>query len=150
MVDDPIAIVRRHGVMLESARGAAPSFASAIAGEPVTGNWWAHSASHEIYAATRAVRDSGEVLVCRLIGSKVTYVHADLWPALVRLADRVDRARLDWIHEEHAEGGRHRVEVERFPDWVPPAIARAAKALSEEDAMAALGAIPGLARMFVK
>ncbi len=59
-----IAVVRKHGVVLEAAAGPVPSLAHAVAGEPLRGNWWAHPRSREIFALTRAVRDSDEVLVC--------------------------------------------------------------------------------------
>lgn len=80
--------VRRHGVVLEAARGKAPSLAEAIAGEPLGGAWWPHPKAQEIFAATRVVRGSPEVLVCRLLGGKVTFIHRRLWPALVRIANR--------------------------------------------------------------
>jgi hypothetical protein len=43
---------------------------------------------------TRAVRDSDDVLVCRLIKGKITFVHRRLWPALVRAAGRLPSVRL--------------------------------------------------------
>ena len=60
-----VAFVRKHGVVLEAAAGPVPSLAEAVAGGPIRGNWWAHPRSHEIFALTRAVRDSEDVLVCR-------------------------------------------------------------------------------------
>jgi len=62
-----LAFIRKHGVVLEAAQGPVPSVAEAIAGEPVRGSWWSHPKSHEIFAVTRAIRDSDDVLVCRLI-----------------------------------------------------------------------------------
>jgi hypothetical protein len=130
-----IALVRRHGIMLESARGSAPSFASAVVGEEVPGAWWGHPQSHEIYRATRAVRESGEVLVCRLLGGKVTYVHRRLWPALVRLASRFDAPTLAWIEEVHTTAGTHRAETTPFPAWVPDDVAAAGGNMIEEKAL---------------
>ena len=52
-----VAFVRRHGVVLEAAAGPVPSLAEAVAGGPIRGSWWAHSHSHQIFAATRAVRE---------------------------------------------------------------------------------------------
>ena len=143
--EQAVAIVRENGVMLEAARGPAPSFASAAAGEDVPGNWWGHPKRYVIFDAIEAVRDSdegaAEVLVCRLIGGKVTYVHRRLWPALVRLADRFDPERLAWLHEVHTEGGAHRVDSEPFPDWVPSDVRVAAEGLSEEEAEGLLGEV---------
>ena len=136
--EQAVAIVREHRIMLEAARGKAPSFASAAAGEDVPGNWWGHERRYHIFDAIEAVRNSDEgaheVLVCRLLGKRITYVHRSLWPALVRLSERFDLDRLAWLHEVHTEGGAHRVETEPFPDWVPSDIRLAAEALTEEQA----------------
>lgn len=59
-----------------------------------------HPKAREVFRASRAVRDSPEILVCRLIDAKVTYVHSRLWPALVRLADKIEPSRLEAIREE--------------------------------------------------
>ena len=40
-VREALAFVERHGAVLLSARGAAPSLAEWIAGEPIRGSWWA-------------------------------------------------------------------------------------------------------------
>lgn len=42
--------VRRHGIVLESAHGAVPTFADNAAGERVCGSWWRHPKSHLIFA----------------------------------------------------------------------------------------------------
>ena len=80
------AFVRKHGIVLESAVGPVPSIAAAIAGEAIRGSWWAHPRSHEIFELTRGIRNRDDILVCRLVGGKVTFVHRRLWPALVRAA----------------------------------------------------------------
>jgi hypothetical protein len=36
---EAIAFVKRHGIVLESARGPVPSLAEAVAGEPIRGSW---------------------------------------------------------------------------------------------------------------
>ena len=52
------AVLAERGVLLESARGPIPNVAELIAGEPISGSWWAHPASHAIIAAINAVADS--------------------------------------------------------------------------------------------
>lgn len=138
-----LAFVRRHGVVLESARGPVPSLAEAVAGEPIRGSWWAHPMAHEIFGLTRAVRDSRNVLVCRLLEGKITFVHRRLWPALVRLASSYAPAALAAVHEAHTPRGHHELEVVPFPRWVPVAITRHARRLSEAQARAALEAALG-------
>lgn len=123
-----LAFVERHGVICESARRSdVPSLADAIAGAPIRGNWWSHPQGKRIFALTRAVRAAPDVLVCRLVDGKITFVHARLWPALVRVADDFPRARLARIAETHTARGQHAIEEVPFPDWVSSATASAAR-----------------------
>ncbi|HWP82434.1 MAG TPA: hypothetical protein VNN76_07250 [Bacteroidota bacterium] len=131
-----LAFIRKHGVVLEAAQGPVPSLAEAIAGEPVRGSWWSHPKSHEIFAVTRAIRDSDEVLVCRLIKGKITFVHRRLWPALVRAAGRFPSDHLSQVREVHTKSGRHQTKEVPFPDWVPSSVRAVAETLSEESALA--------------
>jgi hypothetical protein len=132
--------VREHGVVLEAARGPVPSLAEAIAGEPIRGSWWSHPRSAEIFELTRAVRDSEDVLVCRLVEGKVTYVHRRLWPAVVRAAKRFPRKSLAQVREVHAATGRHVTKTVAFPKWVPVDVAGEAAHLGEPEALSALRA----------
>ncbi len=134
-----VAFVRKHGVVLESAAGPVPSLAETIAGGRIRGSWWAHPRSHQIFELTRAVRDSGDVLVCRLVGGKVTYVHRRLWAPLVRAASRFPRNQLAQVREVHTASGRHVTEEVAFPKWVPGEVSAEASRLSEEEALRELG-----------
>jgi len=136
---DPLRFVEQHGVVLEGAGGPRPSLAEAVAGEPIRGNWWGHKKGRAIFAATRAVRDCDQVLVCRLVDRKITYVHRRLWPAIVRLAISLDKKTLAALHEEHSPSGAHRVRAVPFPRWVPSEVREAAKNLSKEEACLQLG-----------
>jgi hypothetical protein len=134
-----LAFVKRHGVVCESVRrGVIASLADAVAGESLHGNWWSHPKGKAIFAATRAVRDSPQVLVCRLVDDKITFVHERLWPALWRVAERFAPKRLARVTEVHSASGKHVLEETPFPDWVPAASAAAAKRLSEQQALADL------------
>jgi hypothetical protein len=136
---DAIDFVQLHGIVLESAGGPVPNLAEAVAGSPIGGSWWGHPRGQDIYAATRAVRDSRDVLVFRLLGGKVTYIHRRLWPAVVRLADKLGKDRLTSIHDEHTDSGAHQVVETPFPQWVPPEVKALADRLSEEEAISQLG-----------
>lgn len=140
---EALAFVERHGVVLQAARGPIPSLAEAVAGEPIRGSWWGHAKGHAIFAASNAVADSPDVLVCRLVQGKVTYVHRRLWPALVRLATRFPAESLAAVREEHTAAGHHRRLVTAFADWVPADVARVAAGLSEQQAEAQLQAALG-------
>jgi hypothetical protein len=134
-----LAFVRRQGIVLESAHGPVPNLAEAVVGTPIRGSWWGHAKGKEIFWLTRAVRDSKQVLVCRLLRGKVTYVHRRLWPALVRLAGAFRQKDLAAVQEVHTRRGEHAVRVVAFPRWVPAAVKQRARGLSEAEAWAALG-----------
>jgi hypothetical protein len=132
---DALAFVCTHGIVLESGTGPVPSVAATIVGGPIRGSWWAHAQGREIFAVTRAIRDCPDVLVCRLVDGKITYVHRRLWPALVRLSDRFSHAHLAQIHEVHTASGKHLAKEIAFPDWVSREIAAQASNLDEESAL---------------
>ncbi len=115
-------LVEQHGIVLESAKGPVPSLASEIAGEGIRGSWWGHAEAEHIWSLTRRLRGSEDILVCRLIRGKVTYVHRRLWPALVRLASRFSADRITEITEVHTERGHHVVRETEFPAWVPTSV----------------------------
>ena len=133
-----LAFVRRHGIVLQAARGPAPSLAEWVAGEPIRGSWWGHARGHEIYRLASAVADSADVLVCRLVAGKVTFVHRRLWPALVRAAERFPREQLARVSEEHTAAGRHVARSLAFPRWVPAEVRAAAALLTLDEALAQL------------
>jgi len=135
-----LAFVRKHGVVLASAKGNAPRLTEAIAGEPIQGSWWAHPQGRRIFSILSAVTESKDVLVCRLIDGKITLVHRRLWPALVRLSKRFTRAQLAQVREEHTPSGRHVSRSVSFPRWVPAEVTSQAKAVDEQHALAAFGA----------
>ena len=125
-----LSFVKRHGIVLQAARGPVPSFAEHVAGAPIRGSWWAHAKGHEIFALAEAICASADVLVCKLLDGKVTYVHRRLWPAVVKLAPRFRPAQLAKVWNEHTKTGAHRARSTKFPDWVPDDVARAAARLS--------------------
>ena len=137
--EEAIRFVETHGVVLEAAHGPVPCLAEEIAGERIRGGWWSHPKAHTIHLVTGKVRSCNLVHVCRLVGGKVTLVHRRLWPALVRLADRLPKERLAAIREVHTERGHHVVEEIPFPDWVPHEVIKEAQVLEEDAAASALG-----------
>jgi hypothetical protein len=134
-----LGLVKRHGLMLEAARGPVPNLADAVAGGTIQGSWWSHSSGREIFALTRAVRDSPDIAVTRLIDGHITYVHRRLWPAIVRLGSRFSAARIARLREVHTASGAHRIERRAFPGWAPAPVRREAASLSESAAIRLLG-----------
>lgn len=86
-----LALVRRKGAAM-----LVPDLVEAIAGEPIRGTWWAHPSGNAIFRIASALEDHREILVGKLIDGKVTFVHARLWPALLRVVtdERWRKARI--------------------------------------------------------
>jgi hypothetical protein len=131
--------VRGHGVVLVSASGPVPKLTEAIAGEKIKGSWWGHPKGKQIFPVLEDVCEHADVLVCRLVGDKLTLVHRRLWPALAAAAPHFPASRLCKVMQEHTPGGRHRNVETAFADWLPADVAEAAKDISLADALAALG-----------
>lgn len=138
---EAVAFVERHGVVLQSARGPVPNLAEAIAGGRIRGSWWGHPMGRTIYLAAEAISHHPDVLVCKLIDGKVTYVHRRVWPALVRLAGRFRKAQLARTWNEHTARGAHRSRKESYPAWVPAPVVVEARRLSEKEAEAILATL---------
>ena len=138
--EEALSFVETNGIVLESAHGRVPAFADWVAGERVT-RWWSHPRGRLIFALTRAMRDSPDVLTCRFIDNKITYVHRRLWPALVKLSGELDTSNLGAIREEHLPGGKHELRVTEFPNWVPAEVLAASKRLTRREARAMLATL---------
>ena len=81
-----------------------------------------------------AISESPDVLVCKLVDGKVTYVHRRLWPALVKLAGQFRRDQLAQTWNEHTATGAHRSRRTAFPAWVPSDVHEEATRLSTAEA----------------
>ena len=137
--DEAISFIKEHGIVLASAKGPVPRLIEAIVNKPIKGSWWAHPKSQQIFSVFQAVTHSEDVLVCRLVNGKVTFIHRRLWPALVRVAKRFPSGQVSQVHEEHTASGRHVTREVPFPKWVPPEVLKRAKGLSEKVAFDSLG-----------
>jgi hypothetical protein len=136
-----IAWMKKCGIAVESARASVPSLAHVVAGGPIRGSWWAHPKGKDIFRLSRVIRRSPDVLVCRLVDAKITYVHRRMWPALVLLAGRFSKQRLSALNEVHTSAGKHKLLVTPFPDWVPNEVLRAAQKLTEKEAASQLAVV---------
>lgn len=139
-----LAFVKRHGIVLQAARGPVPSLAEEIAGGPIRGSWWGHRKGREIFSVTEAVAESPDVWACKLVDDKVTFVHRRLWPAIVKLASRFRKDQLAMVRNEHTSTGAHRSQRVPFPEWVPREIMQQAERLSIPEAEGILSPWPGL------
>jgi len=133
-----LSFVIAHGIVMVSAKGPVPPLTEAIVGQPIRGSWWSHPQSHHIFSVLKAVMDSPDILVCRLVDKHVTLVHRRLWPALVKLAAEFEPDQLAWVRQEHTRSGKHVSRSLAYPMWVPREVIGAAGLLSESDARAQL------------
>lgn len=65
-----------------------PNAVTIITGERISGSWWSHPRSHEIFRALEEL----DAPSAKLINRKVTFVHKKLWPAVAA----VGSAREPW------------------------------------------------------
>ena len=137
---EALAFVQKHGVVLVSAKGPAPCLTEAIIGESIKGSWWGHAQGNHIFGVLEVVTESDQILVCRLVGGKITLVHRRLWPSLVRLADRFAPEQLAQVQQVHTTSGRHVNREVPFPQWVPADAMEQAKTIGDEQALADFGA----------
>jgi hypothetical protein len=133
-----LAWVKKCGIAVESARATVPSLAQVVVGKPLRGSWWAHPKGNHIFQLSRAIRSSPDVLVCRLVDGKITYIHRRLWPPLVRIAARFSERRLAAVKEVHTPAGKHKLLITPFPEWVPKKVSKVAQELTEEEATSQL------------
>ena len=56
-----------------------PNVSRLVAGEAVRGSWWSHKSGRTIFAVSEMLEDHADVLIMKLISSKVTFVHRELW-----------------------------------------------------------------------
>jgi|SRR5437868_6209545 len=136
--------VEEQGVVLVAARGSTARLVEVIVGESIMGSWWAHARGKEIFRILRALGESPDVLVCRLVAGKVTFVHRRVWPALIRMSHLFDAPRLAQTGDEHTASGHHVRKDVPFPEWTDGQSRGAAQKISDEEALSILRACTAL------
>jgi hypothetical protein len=126
--------IKECGIAVESWHGDVPSLTEFITGEALKGSWWGHRKGHEIFRLSRAIRNSPDVVTCRVVEGRITYVHRRLWPALIKLAEEFSKERLAAVKETHTPSGKHEVTVTSFPKWVPKEVMKTADRLTQQEA----------------
>lgn len=77
--------IEKRGIMLVT-DPVLPSVTAIVAGEAVSGSWWSHPRSHEIFAVLTSLEEDPDILLVKLVSKKETFVHRALWPQLFALA----------------------------------------------------------------
>ena len=86
-----VAALAKHGLLLKQDK-VIPSVVGMITGESLSTSWWSHPKSHLIFSVLSELSEHSQVLLTKLLARKDTFVHSDLWPALLA----VGRARDEW------------------------------------------------------
>ncbi len=138
--DDALRMLRERGLLSLTSAGPGPSLVETVVGGPVRGSWSEHPSSKLIFEVIAEIEASPEVLVLRLVGGKVTFLHRALWPALVRIARdpgrvaeataRLSPCALRLVSDVEERGEVRLDELARQPSWPPERdLARAGKEL---------------------
>jgi hypothetical protein len=94
------SFIERAGLILKhDARW--PSVTTIVAGEPVRGSWWGHSAGHAIFGVLEALHD--EVAWPKLLSGKVTLVHRRLWAALAAVGSAGEAWQIRGLRDDASD-----------------------------------------------
>jgi hypothetical protein len=81
-IEPLLARLHQHGLLLQQDKHL-PDVASAIAGEPIRGSWWAHPRAYTIFACLSELEQHPDILLTKLVAGKVTSIERRLWPAVL-------------------------------------------------------------------
>ena len=130
-VAEALRRLRADGLLLES-DPRLPSVTAIVAGRPIRSSWWGNPDARGTYQVLQVLEDHPHAMRTKLVDGKVTYVHRDLWPALLGVAvgDEAWQSRglpdaARWLLDEVNAHGEVRLDL-----LTPPAAVRR-KALLE-------------------
>jgi hypothetical protein len=100
-IDKLLTQLSRDGLLLQQDKRL-PSVVGLLVGSPLAGSWWSHPKAHVIFHCLEQLLEHPDVLVTRLVGGKVTYLHRSLWPAFLAVAT----AQEAWQRRRLSPGAR--------------------------------------------
>jgi len=86
----------RHGLLLKS-DAKLPSVTTLVAGEPVSGSWWAHPKGHQIFGVLEALADHEDATLVKLVSGKDTFVHRRLFAHLISIGASREAWQVDQL-----------------------------------------------------
>lgn len=89
--DQILQKLQRDGLLLKQDKNL-PNVVSLLTNEVLKISWWSHPKARMIFSVLEEISEHPDVLISKLIGGKVTFVHRRLWPALLA----VGRAKESW------------------------------------------------------
>ena len=90
----PVYLALSHYGLLLKQDKAVPSVVGIVTGESLRASWWSHPKSHLIFSILTALSEHPQVTLTKLLARKDTFVHSDLWPALLSVAGARDEWQL--------------------------------------------------------
>lgn len=105
-----LAALEQHGLLLKQDKKL-PSVVTLVAGEPVSGSWWSHEKSTEMFHVLEALAEHEDVAVAKLVAGKDTFVHRNLFAALAGVGMSGEPWQTDGLSEE-AEALLHEIQFE--------------------------------------
>ncbi len=75
---------KRKGILLESDPDL-PNVATLVAREKIKGSWWGHKDGKVIWRVLKRFCAREDVLVTKLVSTKITFVHRRLWPEVMAI-----------------------------------------------------------------
>ncbi len=100
-----LAELERRELLLQAGREFA-SIANIVAGETISGSWWAHPKSNLIYWVCKDLEEHPRVDEARLLAGKVTHLWDTLWPHVAAMA----LAHESWQFERLSAAARSLLE----------------------------------------
>jgi hypothetical protein len=105
-----LKVLREQGLLLQQ-DSSLPNVVNLVLGENLRTSWWSHPRAQEVLSCLTELVGHLDVLMTKLIGGKVTFVHRGLWPALLAVAS----AKEPWqFHRLPADARRLYDKVEKL------------------------------------
>ena len=133
--------IQRNKIVTEAATAAVPAVVKFMVAQDYSGSWWSLPNSSLIYNALQEVKESSDLLVCRLVAGKVSYVHRDCWAPLAVLQDYLPDGALGKVEEVHLPSGKHATSVLPPSSWMPADVRKEAARMTPAKAVDRLEAI---------
>ena len=104
--DEVFLQLEKFGLLLLS-DSALPNVSRIVAGEKISGSWWSHEAGQKIFLVGEMLEDHADVLIMKLVSSKVTFVHRKLWGNVYSIGV----AREDWQLKKLSLGAKRLLQA---------------------------------------
>ena len=88
-----------HGMLLTQDKQL-PSVVGILTGESLRSSWWSHPQSQAIFSVLSSLAEDSSVVLAKLLNRKDTFIHRQLWPALLAVGRSRDAWQLQGLSAE--------------------------------------------------